>query len=74
MYHALLIKSMRKIILKQVTCSAIWELLYKDDDLRASHGLLNSDFLNVTRADSPKTYKMHYEQFYERYKGLREGT
>ena len=26
-----------------VTCSAIWGLLDKDDDLRASHGLLNTE-------------------------------
>ena len=48
-----------------VTCSAIWWLVDKDEDLRASHELLNTeristypkqmmryDFLNVTGLDS----------------------
>ena len=50
----------------------------KDNDLRVSHELLNTerilkifqifadiyDFLNVTGSDSLNTYNMHYELFY----------
>ena len=32
-----------KEFLEYVTCSAIWGLLGKDDDLRASHELLNTE-------------------------------
>ena len=37
----------------KLTCSAIWGLLDKDDDLRTSHELLNTErILNITQIDA----------------------
>ena len=35
--------------------------------------MLRYDFLNVTGSDSQNTYKVHYEQFYVKYKWLNRG-
>ena len=35
--------------------------------------MLRYDFLNVTGSESLNTYKVHYEQFYVKYKGVKRG-